>query len=207
MLQLGLMGECVHNTLPLSIADMLTKRHKHMVIHSTSYISPRLESKPLAEKGYYGIYAREPIAAGELLVMWSGRLVETGSLDDVEPLMLSRSIQVEDHLYMIPVQTEAADFVNHSCNPNAGMSGQIGLVAMRDIARGEEICYDYAMSDGSAYDEFECHCGEPTCRHHVTGSDWMLPDLQQRYAGYFSPYIQRRIDRMIKTDAAPEHGG
>jgi len=162
----------------------------------TSYISPHLESRPLAEKGYFGVYAREPIPAGELLVMWSGRLVEARSLDDIDPLSLSRSIQVEDHLYMIPVQTESADFVNHSCSPNAGISGQIGLVAMRDIAPGEEICYDYAMSDGSTYDEFECYCGEPTCRHRITGSDWMLPDLQQRYAGYFSPYIQRRIDRL-----------
>jgi hypothetical protein len=30
----------------------------------------------------------------------------------------------------------------------------------------------------------------------VTGSDWALPELQKRYKGYFSPYLQRRIDRI-----------
>src|SRR5690606_33853967 len=86
------------------------------------------------------------------------------------------------------------DFVNHSCEPNAGLLGQIGLVAMRAIAAEEEICYDYAMSDGSAYDEFDCSCGMRLCRGRISGSDWSIPRRQERYRGYFSPYLQRRID-------------
>ena len=40
----------------------------------------------------------------------------------------------------------------------------------------------------------ECRCATPTCRQVVRGGDWRLPDLQARYAGHFSPFIQRRID-------------
>lgn len=65
-----------------------------------------------------------------------------------------------------------------------------------DIAPGEEICLDYAMCDGSAYDEFECGCGSPNCRGYVSGDDWKRPELWERYKGYFSPYLQRRIDRL-----------
>jgi hypothetical protein len=50
------------------------------------------------------------------------------------------------------------------------------------------------MSDTVAYDEFECSCGAPNCRRSVTGSDWQLPEIQKRYAGYFAPHVQRRID-------------
>ena len=64
---------------------------------------------------------------------------------------------------------------------------------MRDISSGEEITYDYAMSDGSPYDEFTCSCGSPHCRGHVSGDDWRRSELWRRYAGYFSPYLQRRI--------------
>ena len=39
---------------------------------------------------------------------------------------------------------------------------------------------------------------QPRCRHHVTGDDWQLPELQTRYAGHFSPYIQRRIDEALR---------
>jgi len=82
---------------------------------------------------------------------------------------------------------------NHSCNPNSGLSGQITLIAIREIERDEEVCFDYAMSDSSDYDEFECHCGQPNCRKKITGRDWKLPELQGRYRDYFSPYLQRRI--------------
>jgi hypothetical protein len=49
------------------------------------------------------------------------------------------------------------------------------------------------MSDGSPYDEFECHCGLPHCRGKIAGDDWKLPELWKKYNGYFSPYLARRI--------------
>jgi hypothetical protein len=116
---------------------------------------------------------------------------------------ISRSIQIDDDLFMAGhVEAEIADWVNHSCTPNCGMSGQVIVVAMRDIAVGEELTYDYAMSDGSDYDEFECACGTAACRGKVTGNDWMLPELQLAYRGYFSPYLARRIAALVPAGAA-----
>jgi len=113
--------------------------------------------------------------------------------------MQTHGIQVEEGIYLIPTRTgDPGDYFNHSCNPNAGMNGQICLVAMHDIKKDDEICFDYAMSDSSDYDEFECHCGAPNCRKHVTGNDWKISALQQRYKGYFVPYLQRRIDQLNK---------
>jgi hypothetical protein len=70
---------------------------------------------------------------------------------------------------------------------------------MRDIKKDEEITFDYAMvvseSVGSSIIfEMECECGSPVCRKRITESDWMLPELQRRYNGYFSQYIQEKID-------------
>ena len=69
---------------------------------------------------------------------------------------------------------------------------------MRDIEAGEEICLDYAMCDGSNYDEFDCQCGSPNCHGRVTGEDRKRPELWERYGGYFSPYLQRRIAALKK---------
>lgn len=66
---------------------------------------------------------------------------------------------------------------------------------MRDIEPGEEVCYDYAMTDASEYDTIECACGSPHCRGRITGRDWRKPEIARRYDGFFSPYIQARIDR------------
>jgi hypothetical protein len=163
---------------------------------SYEFISPKLEARPRPGKGGFGVFAHQPIEAGELLVVWGGHVVTRGEFVELPAITQRYSIQVEEDLYLVADwPPEPADFVNHSCEPNAGMSGQIALVAMRDIAPGEEVCFDYAMSDGTPYDEFDCNCGTPRCRGRVTGDDWSRPELWERYAGYFSPYLQRRIDR------------
>jgi SET domain-containing protein len=168
-----------------------------MSANPTSYLSPKLEARKFQEKGGYGVFAIAPVACGELLTVWSGVVIPEDGLSAISTERSTHGIQVEEGFFLVPIgELEPADMFNHSCTPNAGLSGQITLVAMRDIAAGEEICFDYATSDSNDYDVFDCHCGAPGCRGKVTGSDWALPELQKRYKGYFTPYLQRRIDRL-----------
>ena len=163
---------------------------------SGSYLSPKLEARPFPQKGGFGIFTHTAVAAGERLMVWGGDIVTLEELNRLPDPLRSFSVQIEEGLYQAPRPTddpEPADYANHSCNPNAGFEGQIVIVAMRDIAPGEEICIDYAMCDGTPYDEFTCQCGAENCRGRVSGDDWRLPALQARYAGYFVPYLQRRI--------------
>ena len=83
-------------------------------------------------------------------------------------------------------------FSNHSCEPNLGVAGQVIFVAMRDIEAGEELTHDWAMTDDDQ-NSMECHCGASTCRGTVTGQDWHRPDLQEKYRGFFSWYLERKI--------------
>ena len=159
-----------------------------------SYLSPKCVVRETADRGGHTVFACEAIAKGELIVVWSGTLVDGEELRSLPAPVRRYSLQVEEDHYLVSLtDCEPADYVNHSCEPNAGLSGQIALVAMRDIAAGEEVSYDYAMSDGSTYDEFACGCGSTACRGRVSGEDWRRSDLWQRYTGFFSPYLQRRI--------------
>jgi hypothetical protein len=137
-----------------------------------------------------------PLAKGELIAIFGGAVCTWEGLMALPERLRGLSLQVEDELFLVPEQLADGDYVNHSCSPNAGLSGQICLAAMRDIAAGEEIRFDYAMCDSLPYDEFDCECGEPNCRGRVTGSDWQIRELQKRYAGYFSPYLQNRINAL-----------
>lgn len=146
------------------------------------------------------LIATGPIRKDEVICTWGGIIVTTAQLKQLPQLARDRAVQVEDDLHLTSgMVDELADRANHSCNPNAGLHGQITLVAMRDIEAGEEICFDYAMSDGHPDFHMTCACGQPECRGAVTGDDWRRPDLQARYRGYFSPYLQRRIDA-LKAD-------
>jgi hypothetical protein len=167
-----------------------------MFQQSTSYMSPRLEYRVHPQKGGYGVFVRQPVAASDLLVVWGGEVFTAERLMQLPVHNRRRCVQVDEGLYLVPQQIGPADYVNHSCNPNAGMQGQISLVARRNLQPGEEVCYDYAMTDGSPYDEFECTCSAQNCRGRVTGSDWRRPELWEKYANQFSPYLQRRIDRL-----------
>lgn len=115
------------------------------------------------------------------------------------PRFTERVIQVDEELYLLTAEKkEPNDCFNHSCEPNLGFTGQIGLMAMRDIEAGEQLTFDYAMSDGGPYDEFDCQCGMPACRHRVTGNDWKRPELWVKYEGFFSSYLARRIEKLRK---------
>lgn len=161
-----------------------------------SYLNPKCQAAPHPAGGC-GVYARRPIFKDELVSLWGGRIVHEGELDRSMPDFTQRVIQVDESLYLLtPEAKEPADCFNHSCDPNLGFFGQIGLMAMRDIEAGEELTFDYAMSDGGPYDEFECSCGSPDCRRRVTGDDWKLPQLWTKYEGYFSPYLARRIKNL-----------
>jgi uncharacterized protein len=93
--------------------------------------------------------------------------------------------------------------LNHSCEPNLGLQGQIVFVALRHIAADEELTFDYAMNDDEP-GEMQCFCGRPHCRGTITGSDWRKPEIQSKYIGYFSWFIQRRIDAMRKASSSAD---
>ncbi|CAN0602911.1 unnamed protein product [Ectocarpus sp. 12 AP-2014] len=64
---------------------------------------------------------------------------------------------------------------------------------MRPIAEDEELSFDYATGDDDDW-TMDCACGSLQCRGTVSGKDWKLPELQERYRGWFSAYLARKID-------------
>jgi hypothetical protein len=162
--------------------------------HCTAYLTDKCEVQNRDITGGRAVFARDVIEPGELIAVWSGRIVSAEQLDELSEEIRRHTVQVEEGLYLASHgPDEGPDFINHSCDPNVGLEGQIALVALQRILPGEEVTIDYAMCDGSPYDEFECACGSPICRGRVTGDDWRNPILWERYAGHFSPYLERRI--------------
>lgn len=162
---------------------------------TASYLNPKCEVREIADKGGRGVFAVAPLATGELVGMWGGSIIPSAAIATVPDYLRIYLAQVDDDLFII-CPPGGPDYINHSCNPNVGLFGQIGLVAMRPIAPGEELMFDYAMCDSVPYDEFPCQCGAPNCRGQITGDDWRRPELQARYRGYFSAYLARRLEAL-----------
>jgi len=158
-----------------------------------NWLTPKAQARPAGDKGW-GSFAVEKISAGETVAGFGGWCVTREMLDSLPEERQHRSIQVDENLYLVSRdEREAGDCLNHSCDPNCGLMGSTILVAMRDIEIGDELCFDYATCDDSDYDEFECECGTKICRGTVTGLDWKLANLREKYDGYFSAYLAKRI--------------
>ena len=83
--------------------------------------------------------------------------------------------------------------VNHACDPNLGWDGD-ALVTLVDVAEGEELLVDYAMSVSDPGWFLRCHCASYRCRQMVEGTDWRIPQLRARYSGHWAPAVQVLID-------------
>lgn len=71
-----------------------------------------------------------------------------------------------------------AMFINHSCDPNCETSehdGRVWISAIRDIAPGEEVTYDYCLYDGGDEQQL-CNCATPHCR----GSMYSHEEIRKR---------------------------
>lgn len=164
------------------------------------YLSGKMEVVENPNKGGKAVMAKHLIRKDELVAIWGGFIVNYQQLRELTEEEQGHTVQVSDDFFLAPLSMdEPADFINHSCDPNCGVQGQIILVAMRDIQLGEEVTFDYAMTDSSPFDEFDCGCASPHCRGKVTRDDWKLPDLWQRYEGYFSTYLGNRISKFRRS--------
>ena len=161
-----------------------------------SYLSPKTEIRESKIHGR-GLFAIAEIAKDEIVAVKGGHVVDRKTLrEKITPRLGPVEIQIDDDLFIAPVTDEERElsmlYSNHSCDPNLGMRGEITFVAMRNIRAGQELTHDWAMTDDDDY-SVKCKCGAPNCRKIVTGKDWKRPELQDRYAGYFSAYLTRRI--------------
>ena len=162
----------------------------------SSWFSPKTEKRASPIQGR-GLFARDAISAGEIVAVKGGAIMDAASFALVRDQVSPAEIQIEEGLYIAPRSADEVEAnilcLNHSCNPNVGVRGQITFVAMRDIPKDAELTIDYAMIDGDPAERMECSCGAPGCRTIITGNDWRRREIQRRYEGYFSRYIHDRF--------------
>jgi uncharacterized protein len=162
----------------------------------SSYISPKAAKGRHSGIDGRGLIAVGPIARDEVVAVKGGHIVDTATLRRLPVRLQNSDVQIADDLHLVALEEAEYEpvmlFINHSCEPNVGFAGNIVLVAMRDIAAGEELTTDYALFDD--HDEsMRCACGTPSCRGTINGQDWRRPGLQRRYGPYFSSYLRRRF--------------
>ena len=189
---------------------MVVKRHKafgaanflrHIVREGLARHAARRKPYAIYNDGVsgLGIWAVRPIATGEIIFKGEERsqriatrrwVDENWDADDRRTFS-QYAYPLCDEVYIL-WSDDPRDWApqNHSCAPNTGYSG-LNVVALHDIAPGEELTFDYATVYSEAAEPFECHCGAPNCRGFVRGTAGNSVELREK---------QRR--RATRIDAA-----
>ena len=169
-----------------------------------SWMNSKLEVRETSKCGK-GVFTKENIKKNDILAIFGGYILSAEEELKLPESVRDQGVQIsEDFILTVSRESEMEDggFFNHSCDPNSGYNGQIFLVAMRNIKKGEEIAFDYATvlhkSKNRALYKLKCFCGSEGCRGVVTDNDWKKPELQKKYDGYFQWYLQNKINHLIK---------
>jgi hypothetical protein len=128
-----------------------------------------------------GAFATRPIRKGSRIIEYTGERIDQ---DEADRRYDDGRMQ-RHHTFLFALDDgstiDGADggnesrFINHSCAPNCAAyeeNGRIFIEALRGIAEGEELAYDYSYArtkDTTKEDEelYACRCGAPTCRGSI----------------------------------------
>lgn len=125
-----------------------------------------------------GVYAIRPLHAGDTVLEYRGEIITWEEALDRHPHDPSQPnhtfyFHLDDgHVIDGKHQGNSAKWINHSCAPNleAEQDGnRVFLKALRDIAPGEELFFDYGLVIDSRITpslkkDYACWCGSPDCR-------------------------------------------
>lgn len=160
------------------------------------WLHPEVEVRTSGIEGR-GLFARTRLPAGTVVSRLGGRLVSGAQLRQLfaaaaleQRYVDTISVGEDTHLVLPPGGPNGCG--NHGCDPNLWWVDAYTLAARRDVAAGEELTNDYATSTADAAFRMACACGSALCRGLVTGADWRLPELRERYGEHWIPLLRDR---------------
>lgn len=148
----------------------------------------KTEVKHTENRGY-GLFAVEPIKAGELIFDWSNGIPYQADKASNLPFdVKDYAIQCAPDKWMDT--TNEGRWSNRSCSPNAGIHGLFELRALCDLEPGEEILWDYDTTENSDWEMKDCKCGSPRCRKWIHGYRFLSDEIKKEYQSYTSGWIK-----------------
>ena len=147
--------------------------------------------------GGKGVFTDAPISAGAHIVRFTGPFLRYA-----QTTPHTYALQCGPDLY-IGASGSFDDYINHSCDPNAGLTIEgdaarpetirVNLYAIRDIPAGREITFDYSTIMAEDDFEFDCRCGSPACRGRIRDGKHLPTGVWGRYValGIVPDYVIR----------------
>jgi len=119
----------------------------------------------------HGVTAREDIKKEEMIQYIKGEAKYLPITSKEESLSYPNWIGIGKNKWIDP--NTPNQYLNHSCEPNAGIKGSVTMIALKNIKKGEEITIDYSITEGDDLWEMKCSCGVKSCRKIIRSIKYM----------------------------------
>lgn len=136
-----------------------------------------------------GVFAKARIRKGTIIAVFDGPVYDSKFNGWTKDIM-NHAIQFAPYKWRD--SKGIARLINHSCDPNCGIKGLFKIVAMRAIEKGEQITWDYEMTEKSWWWSLKCRCGSPLCRKTIGNYARMPRATRAKYKGYISDWLTKR---------------
>lgn len=157
--------------------------YRTISIHEIAEVRQRISNQQNA------LFATVPFLAGELIADFSAGTISS------EPTYLTVQVGSGKH---ITLQPEFLQFINHSCEPNVFFdTSTMKLLALKEIAPGEEMTFFYPSTEWQMSQSFSCYCGSRECLGTIRGAKFLSREAQEKYR--LTPFIQQQLARRKRT--------
>jgi len=151
--------------------------------HRGSREMVRLEKLSVKEgKNGKGAFVIDDFKKGQIICSLIGSIHRRNEMPKRDTKVTVRFIQIGKKTYLHV--SGNGDYLNHSCNPNAGLvikGTNVNLKAIKNIKRGKEVTFDYSTTMGEDEYELKCHCGNANCRKKIRDFKYLPVTIQQKY--------------------------
>jgi len=141
-----------------------------------------------------GIFAQADIRKDKIIFITKGT-IEKGSYNPEFYCKGPNWLAVAKNKWLSPFKNNPWRYINHSCNPNAGLKGKVTVVAMKDIKKDEQITIDYSITEDDPYWKMNCNCGQKNCRKIIRSVRFLSPRLFKKYKKYIPKFLRNEYAR------------
>jgi hypothetical protein len=141
------------------------------------------------------VVAAEPIRRGEVILRLTGVVRSEAT---------RHTVQIGDRRHLDPdgdpLEPQPWRYLNHSCRPNARLAG-LDLVAVCDIAAGEQVTFNYNTTEVETASPFACRCGAADCAGTILGFRHLSRPEQERLRPLLPDHLLELLPRRGASSA------
>lgn len=132
-----------------------------------------------------GAFTDRAFSANDVVVKLHGESLTAEQVSKLGATQQGDVLQIGTNNYL-NLEKSSLFFINHHCNPNCYVKAIVNsafLIALRPIAKGDEITMDYSLTSTDSKEDWSmtCNCHRFQCRNQISGFNTLSDKKKEEF--------------------------